>query len=141
LLYAVSENWALARAVYCLREHVTLQEEELKKAALLVFANKQDLPGALSAADVSKQLGRVTADFVNQFRSFSRFDALAPDQCLIPSHPTSVCYCHCVDGHTSALTRVKSKHLWTSTEKKCIRLGALKNRAWAIFQTSACENI
>ena len=34
-----------------------LEEEELKKAALLVFANKQDLPGALSAADVSKQLG------------------------------------------------------------------------------------
>jgi ADP-ribosylation factor-like protein 1 len=28
-----------------------LQEEELKKAALLVFANKQDLPGALTEAE------------------------------------------------------------------------------------------
>eukprot|EP00041_Stephanoeca_diplocostata_P019239 m.412078 g.412078 ORF g.412078 m.412078 type:complete len:182 (+) comp21249_c0_seq4:318-863(+) len=34
-----------------------LEEDELKRATLLVFANKQDLPGALSAADVSKALG------------------------------------------------------------------------------------
>jgi ADP-ribosylation factor-like protein 1 len=33
-----------------------LQEEELKDAALLVFANKQDQPGALSASEVSKAL-------------------------------------------------------------------------------------
>jgi ADP-ribosylation factor-like protein 1 len=34
-----------------------LNEEELKKAALLVFANKQDLPGALTEAEVSNALG------------------------------------------------------------------------------------
>ena len=33
-----------------------LEEEELRDACLLVFANKQDLPGALSAAQVSEQL-------------------------------------------------------------------------------------
>eukprot|EP00920_Eleutheroschizon_duboscqi_P040790 GHVT01097506.1.p1 GENE.GHVT01097506.1~~GHVT01097506.1.p1 ORF type:complete len:181 (+),score=28.96 GHVT01097506.1:1019-1561(+) len=34
-----------------------LEEEELKGVTLLVFANKQDLPGALKAADVSEGLG------------------------------------------------------------------------------------
>ena len=34
-----------------------LEEEELKDAALLVFANKQDLPKALSAAQISEALG------------------------------------------------------------------------------------
>eukprot|EP00050_Salpingoeca_kvevrii_P011198 m.13529 g.13529 ORF g.13529 m.13529 type:complete len:182 (-) comp3309_c0_seq1:55-600(-) len=34
-----------------------LEEEELKNAVLMVFANKQDLPGALSPAQVSEQLG------------------------------------------------------------------------------------
>lgn len=33
-----------------------LQEEELKNAALLVFANKQDLPGAMSEAKISELL-------------------------------------------------------------------------------------
>ncbi|CAN6646739.1 ADP-ribosylation factor-like protein 1 [Trichomonascus vanleenenianus] len=33
-----------------------LKEEELADAALLVFANKQDQPGALSASEVSKAL-------------------------------------------------------------------------------------
>jgi len=34
-----------------------LDEEELKDAALCVFANKQDLPGAMSSAQVSEALG------------------------------------------------------------------------------------
>jgi|Transcript_6549 ADP-ribosylation factor-like protein 1 len=37
--------------------HALLEEEELKDAILLVFANKQDLPGALSDAEVAEQLG------------------------------------------------------------------------------------
>jgi ADP-ribosylation factor-like protein 1 len=39
--------------------HMMLGEEELAEAALLVFANKQDQPGALSAAEVSKALDLV----------------------------------------------------------------------------------
>ncbi|SCU84710.1 LADA_0D03334g1_1 [Lachancea dasiensis] len=39
--------------------HMMLQEEELQDAALLVFANKQDQAGALSASEVSKQLNLV----------------------------------------------------------------------------------
>lgn len=39
--------------------HMMLQEEELQDAALLVFANKQDQPGALSASEVSKELSLV----------------------------------------------------------------------------------
>lgn len=34
-----------------------LDEEELKDAALCVLANKQDLPGALTSAQVSEALG------------------------------------------------------------------------------------
>lgn len=37
--------------------HAMLSEEEMQDAALLVFANKQDQEGALSAAEVSKALG------------------------------------------------------------------------------------
>lgn len=33
-----------------------LKEDELKDAALLVFANKQDQPGALTASEVSQEL-------------------------------------------------------------------------------------
>ncbi|KAF4659305.1 Arf GTPase arf1 [Perkinsus chesapeaki] len=34
-----------------------LNEEELRDAALLVFANKQDLPNAMSAAEITDKLG------------------------------------------------------------------------------------
>ena len=37
--------------------HAILDEEELKDAIILVYANKQDLPGALSEAQVSEGLG------------------------------------------------------------------------------------
>lgn len=34
-----------------------LEEEEMKNAALLVFANKQDITGSMTAAEVSEKLG------------------------------------------------------------------------------------
>ena len=34
-----------------------LEEEELKSAVLMILANKQDLPGCLSVAEVHKALG------------------------------------------------------------------------------------
>lgn len=37
--------------------HAILDEEELKNALVLVYANKQDLPGALSEAQVAEGLG------------------------------------------------------------------------------------
>lgn len=40
--------------------HAMLEEEELKDAALLVFANKQDMEGALSSAQVADALGLST---------------------------------------------------------------------------------
>ena len=36
--------------------HRLIHEEELKDALLLVFANKQDLPGACNAAEISEQM-------------------------------------------------------------------------------------
>lgn len=40
-----------------LRTFVQLQEDELRDAVLLVFANKQDLPNAMSAAEITDKLG------------------------------------------------------------------------------------
>ncbi|KAG0750388.1 hypothetical protein G6F37_007264 [Rhizopus arrhizus] len=40
--------------------HAMLEEEELRDAALLVFANKQDMEGALSVAEVADALGLST---------------------------------------------------------------------------------
>ena len=37
--------------------HAILDEEELKNALILVYANKQDLPGALPEAEVAEGLG------------------------------------------------------------------------------------
>lgn len=37
--------------------HKLLAEERLEGASLLVFANKQDLPGSLSATDIAEVLG------------------------------------------------------------------------------------
>eukprot|EP00252_Welwitschia_mirabilis_P021810 TRINITY_DN5708_c0_g1_i1.p1 TRINITY_DN5708_c0_g1~~TRINITY_DN5708_c0_g1_i1.p1 ORF type:complete len:182 (+),score=32.39 TRINITY_DN5708_c0_g1_i1:163-708(+) len=37
--------------------HRMLNEDELRNAVLLVFANKQDLPNAMSAAEVTDKLG------------------------------------------------------------------------------------
>lgn len=37
--------------------HSLLNEEELKASKLLIFANKQDVPGAASAAEISEKLG------------------------------------------------------------------------------------
>ena len=34
-----------------------LDEEELKNVSILIFANKQDLPNAISVAEVSEGLG------------------------------------------------------------------------------------
>ena len=37
--------------------HAILEEEELKDACILVYANKQDMPGAIDDAKVSEALG------------------------------------------------------------------------------------
>ena len=37
--------------------HLQLQEEELSDAYLLVFANKQDLPNALTVSELTDRLG------------------------------------------------------------------------------------
>ncbi len=37
--------------------HRMLNEDELRDAALLVFANKQDLPNAMNAAEITDKVG------------------------------------------------------------------------------------
>lgn len=40
-----------------------LNEDELRDAILLVFANKQDLPNAMNAADLTEKLGKSPWDY------------------------------------------------------------------------------
>ena len=51
-LYAVDY---VCVANYC--QFFQLQEEELKEALLLVFANKQDLPNAMPVGEITDKLG------------------------------------------------------------------------------------
>jgi len=57
LIFVVDSN-DRERAVEA-REELSkmLQEDELRDAVLLVFANKQDLPNAMSAAEITDKLG------------------------------------------------------------------------------------
>ncbi|KAA6421324.1 hypothetical protein WJX79_010974 [Trebouxia sp. C0005] len=57
--------------------HAVLQEEELKDALLLVYANKQDLPGALSDAQVAEGLG--LTDIKNRDWSIFKTSAIKGD--------------------------------------------------------------
>ena len=47
-----------------------MQEDDLREAALLVFANKQDLPNAMTAAEITDKLklntfrGRTVRDYL-----------------------------------------------------------------------------
>ena len=43
--------------IFHVLEFSQLQEDELRDAVLLVFANKQDLPNAMSAAELTEKLG------------------------------------------------------------------------------------
>lgn len=50
------EQVCSTNAFYFIR-HRMLNEDELRDAVLLVFANKQDLPNAMNAADITDKLG------------------------------------------------------------------------------------
>ena len=60
----VTENKCRIRAKLFF-DMMQLQEDELRDAVLLVFANKQDLPNAMSAAEITDKLG------LNQLRGRS----------------------------------------------------------------------
>lgn len=51
-------------------------EDELKEAVLLVFANKQDLPNALSVGEITEKLG------LNQYRNKAVSIPPSPDSLL-----------------------------------------------------------
>ena len=50
-----------------------LEEEELKNAILMVLANKQDIPGCLSLAEVHKALGLEVSIFKWIFHNLNQF--------------------------------------------------------------------
>jgi hypothetical protein len=47
-----------------------LSEDELRDALLLVFANKQDLPNAMNAADLTNKLGLPSLQWVGLYSVF-----------------------------------------------------------------------
>eukprot|EP00878_Enallax_costatus_P039802 GHUV01045718.1.p1 GENE.GHUV01045718.1~~GHUV01045718.1.p1 ORF type:complete len:213 (+),score=26.65 GHUV01045718.1:291-929(+) len=57
--------------------HAIVEEEELKDALILVYANKQDLPGALSDAQVAEALG--LADIRNRDWAIFKTSAIKGD--------------------------------------------------------------
>lgn len=48
---------------------IVLQEDELKKAVLVVFANKQDIEGAMTVSEVANALG-LTNIKTNKYQIF-----------------------------------------------------------------------
>jgi len=50
-----------------------LNEDELRDALLLVFANKQDLPNAMNAAEITDKLGKISFFFSRFFFFFLSF--------------------------------------------------------------------
>ena len=49
--------WVFKSMVQVLKSGWQLQEDELREATLLVFANKQDLPNAMTASELTDKLG------------------------------------------------------------------------------------
>lgn len=54
LVYSAGRAKASARCACAQELHKLLLEERLAGATLLILANKQDIPGALSASDIQK---------------------------------------------------------------------------------------
>ena len=50
--HEINSDWTITYVI-CIFQ---LQEDELRDAVLLVFANKQDLPNAMSAAELTEKL-------------------------------------------------------------------------------------
>ena len=59
--------------------HRMLNEDELRDSVLLVFANKQDLPNAMNAAEITDKLG---------------LQNLKQRHWYVPSHFTKACNSH-----------------------------------------------
>ena len=51
--------------------HRMLESDELHKASVLVFANKQDVAGCMSATEISQQLSFVCVEYVSRAISLS----------------------------------------------------------------------
>ena len=74
-----------------------LNEDELRDALLLVFANKQDLPNAMNAAEITDKLGlhglrqRTWFIQVHIFHIFPGADRLTR---YLSNHTSIGCLCH-----------------------------------------------
>jgi signal recognition particle receptor subunit beta len=57
-----------------------LKEDELRDAVLLVFANKQDLPNAMSAAELTDKLGlnQLRNRHVSKIATIHKFNSILP---------------------------------------------------------------
>lgn len=69
MLKVASQTSDLNRFVPVLSLFPPLQEDELKKAVLVVFANKQDIEGAMTVSEVANALG-LTNIKTNKYQIF-----------------------------------------------------------------------
>ena len=63
--------------------HRMLNEDELREAVLLVVANKQDLPNAMNAAEITDKLG------LHSLRQRNWCPTMRPSPCILPPLPYS----------------------------------------------------
>ena len=63
-----------------------LNEDELRDALLLVFANKQDLPNAMNAAEITDKLG------LHGLRQRTWFIQVSFGACRVPSSRRTYAY-------------------------------------------------
>ena len=56
-MYHIFTHLSLSLSPHTHNVHQQLEEDELRNAVLLVFANKQDLPNAMSVSDIQERLG------------------------------------------------------------------------------------
>ncbi|GAA5992702.1 hypothetical protein JCM10908_006889 [Rhodotorula pacifica] len=121
-----------ARMDNCKRElHGLLQEERLMGASLLVFANKQDIRGAMSSEEISQALDLPTLSSSHRWSiqpcsarfvaSSSSADPSSPSSISLPystpaSSPAKATTPHLSVSHQSADPRILAGLDWVTTE-------------------------
>jgi hypothetical protein len=135
-----------------------LDEEELKDAALCVLANKQDLPGALTSAQVSGKHPQRQTDRQRERERDRQTDrekhtsktSYTVFLCPQPVQMSTVCWTSALIPYASPILffppsfpspppPLLSLTLSLANGAEALGLAGIKNREWSIFQTSAIK--
>eukprot|EP00959_Pyramimonas_sp_CCMP1952_P331312 6937804-Pyramimonas_sp.AAC.1 len=98
----VVDSSDIRRLEDCKKElHKLLQEEKLAGSSLLIFANKQDIHGALSKEDIQKISASIAYHQAVRSACGQLLESGYPYDCL--SNPSVVCGRHCKTGSGAGL--------------------------------------